>query len=288
MRFKNWWLVLGRIWKKIDEMREERWLATQPPVVLLKINKLLGQMKKLIASQQQYGSFKKAQKMLVEYRNTNILITELKSDALKQRHWDTLGSKRRVNWKLSDLTLGQVWDVDLLRNKALVRGVILVAQKEMALQLTLGSIREAWETYELDLTNCPVVKGLDGVFNKVMEHVNSLAAMKFSPYSKVFEEEAAILEGQLNCIRALFNVIIIVQHRWEYLEKASRSSTPETIVFFRTSRYQRYSSKFLVVMEEVSKSPKVVDVLKIAGVQRDLEDLAISFRKILHNLMKIE
>ena len=91
--------------------------------------------------------------------------------------------------------------------------------------------------------------------------------MKLLPYYKVFEKEAAILEGHLDCISALFNMLIIVQRRWEYLEKVFRSRTPETIVFFRTSRYQHFSSKFLVVMEEVSKSPKVVDVLKIAGVQ---------------------
>ena len=37
-----------------------------------------------------------------------MLIVELKSDALKDRHWKTLCKQLRVSWVLSELTLGQV------------------------------------------------------------------------------------------------------------------------------------------------------------------------------------
>lgn len=38
----------------------------------------------------------------------NMLVVELKSEALKERHWKQLMKQLRVNWVLSDLTLGQV------------------------------------------------------------------------------------------------------------------------------------------------------------------------------------
>ena len=38
----------------------------------------------------------------------NVLVTELKSEALKERHWKQLMKKLNVNWMLHDLTLGQV------------------------------------------------------------------------------------------------------------------------------------------------------------------------------------
>jgi hypothetical protein len=47
---------------------------------------------------------------------------------------------------LSDLTLGQVWDVNLQRNEAIVKDVILVAQGEMALEEFLKQV-----TYYLNL-----------------------------------------------------------------------------------------------------------------------------------------
>jgi len=67
----------------------------------------------------------------------------------------------------------------------------------MALKEVLKQVREAWENYELDITEhskCPVIRGWDDLFNKVKEHINSLAAMKLSPFYKVFEEEAATWE----------------------------------------------------------------------------------------------
>lgn len=69
-----------------------------------------------------------------------MLIVELKSDALKERHWRALMRKLRVNWVLSELSLGQVWDVDLQMNEGVVKDIILTAQGEMALEEFLRQV----------------------------------------------------------------------------------------------------------------------------------------------------
>ena len=52
-----------------------------------------------------------------------------------------------------------------------------------------SQVREAWQSYELELTNyqnkCKLIKGWDDLFEKVREHINSVSAMKLSPYYKV-------------------------------------------------------------------------------------------------------
>ena len=70
----------------------------------------------------------------------NIYVTELKSEALKERHWKDLMRRLRVHWVMTDLTLGQVWDVDLQRNEGVVKDVILVAQGEMGLEVFLRQV----------------------------------------------------------------------------------------------------------------------------------------------------
>ena len=45
-----------------------------------------------------------------------------------------------MSWLLSDLTLGQLWAVDLQKNESVVRDVILVAQGEMALEEFLKQV----------------------------------------------------------------------------------------------------------------------------------------------------
>lgn len=67
-------------------------------------------------------------------------VIELKSDALKDRHWKQLMRKLRVNWTFSDITLGQIWDVDLQANEAVVKDIIMTAQGEMALEEFLKQV----------------------------------------------------------------------------------------------------------------------------------------------------
>lgn len=80
----------------------------------------------------------------MSYKNlqVNVLVVELKSEALKERHWKQLTRRLGVKWILSDLTLGHVWDIDLQKNEHIVKDVILVAQGEMALEEFLKQVSE--------------------------------------------------------------------------------------------------------------------------------------------------
>ncbi|KOC68078.1 Dynein heavy chain, cytoplasmic [Habropoda laboriosa] len=282
---KGVWSELSKIWAQIDDTREKPWLSVQPRKLRQQLDGMMAQLKELPARLRQYSSYEYVKKMLQSYTKVNMLIVELKSDALKERHWKQLTRQLRVNWVLSELTLGQVWDVNLQKNEGIVKDIILVAQGEMALEEFLKQVRESWQTYELDLINyqnkCRLIRGWDDLFNKVKEHINSVAAMKLSLYYKVFEEEALTWEEKLNRINALFDVWIDVQRRWVYLEGIfSGSADIKTLLPVETSRFQSISSEFLGLMKKVSKSPMVMDVLNIPGVQRALERLADLLGKI--------
>jgi len=84
--------------------------------------------------------------------------------------------------------LGQVYDMDLKRNETLIKDVIIQAQGEMALEEYLKQVRETWTNYTLDLVNyqnkCRLIRGWDDLFTKCGENLNSLVAMKMSPYYK--------------------------------------------------------------------------------------------------------
>ena len=50
-------------------------------------------------------------------------------------------------------------------------------------------VRNCWQNYELELINyqnrSKIIRGWDDLFGKVKEHINSVQAMKLSPYYKV-------------------------------------------------------------------------------------------------------
>ncbi|XP_050421392.1 dynein heavy chain, cytoplasmic isoform X3 [Adelges cooleyi] len=282
---KGVWSELSKIWVQIDEIREKPWLSVQPRKLRQQLDGLTNQLKELPARFRQYSSYEYVKKLLQSYVKVNMTVIELKSEALKDRHWKQLMRKLRVNWSFSDVTLGQIWDVDLQANEAVVKDIIMTAQGEMALEEFLKQVRDTWQSYSLDLINyqnkCRLIRGWDELFNTVKEHINSVAAMKLSPYYKVFEEEALTWEEKLNRINTLFDVWIDVQRRWVYLEGIfSGSADIKTLLPVETSRFHNISSDFLGLMKKVSKSRMVIDVLNIQGVQRSLERLADLLGKI--------
>ena len=119
----------------------------------------------------------------------NSTIVALKSEALKERHWKSMMKQLNVVWVMADLTLGSVWAVDLLKNEMIVSDIITTAQGEMALEEFLKQVREKWNSYELELIDyqkkCRLIKGWDDLFDGVREHINSVSAMKLSPFYKV-------------------------------------------------------------------------------------------------------
>ena len=148
--------------------------------------------------------------------------------------------------------------MDLLKNEPLIRDVILVAQGEMALEEFLKQVKETWQTYQLDMIDyqnkCKLIRGWDDLFNKVKENINQVAAMKLSPYFRVFEEEALTWEDRLNRISALFDVWIDVQRRWVYLEgiftESAGLATSNSILFRLL-----FCEKLLICLEGKSMTP---------------------------------
>lgn len=114
----------------------------------------------------------------------------------------------------------------------------------MALQEFLKEIKEIWTAWELMLvgyqSKTMLVKGWDDLFNQCKEHLNSLTAMKGSPFYKAFEEEANAWDDKLNLINEVFDVWMDVQRRWVYLEGIFTGSAEiKSFLPTETSRFAR-------------------------------------------------
>jgi dynein heavy chain 1 len=282
---KGVWSELGKIWAQIDEQKDKQWLTVQPRKLRTQLDTLLNQMRDMPSRLRNYDSYNHVKRMLQDYVKVNLLIAELKSEALKERHWKQLMKRMNVSWNLNDLTLGQIWDINLLGYEQIIKDTLMVAQGEKALEEFLKQVSELWKSYTLELipyqNKCQIIKGWDDLFNKLKEHINSVSAMKLSPYYKEFEEEALSWEDKLNRINAVFDVWIDVQRRWVYLDGIFGGSADiKHLLPNETQKFQNVSSEFLTLMRKVSKSPLVLDILNIQGIQKTLERLADLLAKI--------
>lgn len=218
------WTALSGIWAQIHELRETNWATIQPRKLRQQLDTLLASTREMPSKMRQYAAFEFVQDLLRQLLKANTLVADLKSEALRERHWRQLVKALRLTtpYAPSSMTLGTIWDFDLKKKESLIRETIVQAQGEMALEEFLKQVKDTWTAYSLELVGYQnktrLIKGWDDLFAKCSENLNSLAAMKHSPYFRVFEEEASTWEDRLNRVHVLFDVWIDVQRQWVYLE----------------------------------------------------------------------
>ncbi|PSS05288.1 dynein heavy chain, N-terminal region 1-domain-containing protein [Coniella lustricola] len=285
--FKSVWASLALIWKSLNELREMLWTSVQPRKIRSSIDNLIKMTKDMPSRMRQYAAFEHIQNILRQYLKVNSLLGDLKSEAVRDRHWTKIWKQIKPGKRYSpvSMTLGDVWDLNLVATEVIIKDIITQAQGEMALEEFLKQVKEDWTNYQLDLVNyqnkCRLIRGWDDLFAKCSENLNSLQAMRHSPYYKEFEEEASTWEDRLNRVHVLFDVWIDVQRQWVYLEGVFTGNADiKHLLPIESSRFQNINSEFSAVMKKVYKQPTVLDVLNIPNVQKSLERLAELLNKI--------
>ena len=287
--FTSVWAALSTIWKSLDELREALWSNVQPRKTRQSIDSLIKMTKDMPSRMRQYAAFEHVQNVLRQLLKANPILADLKSEAVRERHWNKIfkALKPGKRYLPSSMTLGDIWDLQPLASESVIRDIIAQAQGELALEEFLKQVRETWTNYALDLVNyqskCRLIRGWDDLFAKCSENLNSLQAMRHSPYYKIFEEEASSWEDKLNRVHVLFDVWIDVQRQWVYLEGVFTGNADiKHLLPMESSRFQNINAEFLALLKKVTKAPYVLDVLNIPGVQKSLERLA----ELLHKIQK--
>ena len=285
--FMSVWAALSTIWNSLNDLRDTLWTSVQPRKLRQSIDNLIKMTRDMPSRMRQYAAFEHIQSVLRQLLKVNPLLSDMKSEAVRERHWVKIYKALRPGKRYSQVSmnLGDVWDLQLATSEAVIRDIVTQAQGEMALEEFLKQVRDTWQNYSLDLVNyqnkCRLIRGWDDLFTRCSENLNSLQAMRHSPYYKEFEEEASSWEDKLNRVHVLFDVWIDVQRQWVYLEGVFTGNADiKHLLPVESSRFQNINSEFFSVLKKVYKSPFVLDVLNISGVQKSLERLAELLNKI--------
>jgi len=101
---KTVWTALSGIWSQIGDLREMSWATVQPRKLREQINGLQNSTKEMPTRMRQYAAFEYVQDVLKGLLKSNIIVSELKSEALKDRHWKQLFKVLKTSSQVS-LTL---------------------------------------------------------------------------------------------------------------------------------------------------------------------------------------
>jgi dynein heavy chain 1 len=91
---------------------------------------------------------------LQKYRKVNQVYSELKSEAMKSRHWKIMLQKLKLSGKVKSreqLMLLDLWNADLIKNNKVVADIMAEARGELILEEFIKNIKETWSKQPLEL-----------------------------------------------------------------------------------------------------------------------------------------
>lgn len=229
----------------------------------------------------QYDAFTHLNETIKGYLSGHAVLNELKTEALKERHWKKVLSTLGIKVSLHQLTVGKLWEHGVISKRKAMGEILTVAQGEMALEVFLGQVRERWLKQELELVlyqnKVRLIRGWDDLFTALDDHLSGLVLMKSSPYYRAvreFQEEGKLWEDRLTNLREAFDSWVDVQRRWIYLEGIFFGSADiKAQLPTEWSRFRNVDAEFVSLMRRMSSRPYAMEALNIENLQRTLERL---------------
>eukprot|EP00917_Polyrhabdina_sp_WS-2016_P007442 GHVP01016658.1.p1 GENE.GHVP01016658.1~~GHVP01016658.1.p1 ORF type:complete len:4656 (-),score=837.71 GHVP01016658.1:4666-18633(-) len=283
------WNEMHKLEKGVHELKRIRWKEVIIKQVKSTLEQNVESIKTIPAKFKQYEAFELTRNNFEKMLKSLPFLSELQSDSVKERHWRKILDEMNIGVSYNDLTLEYIWNAHNETTETAVREILVQAQGEMALEEFLRIVKDLWSEYSLMLVSfknrTSLVKDWDALFALLDDHLSSLHSMKMSPYAKIFEEDASLLEEKLNRIRSIFEALQEVQRKWLYLEGVfTGSSDIQSLLPTEFAKFKQADTDFLSIMKKTSQKPRVLDVIAIDGLQKQLTrvgDLLTKIQKAL-------
>lgn len=113
------WQSVGEIWHTIEQIDHTPFQVYVHKSVKEALDTKQNEMREFPNRMRSYQIYECYTEFLKNYKKVNDILNDLRTDAMKPKHWKDLLAKLRITVKFNDLTLSDLWCADLLgRNKA--------------------------------------------------------------------------------------------------------------------------------------------------------------------------
>ena len=291
---KEVWQSLVKPGEELQACADTAWNAVIPRKIRASLDQILDELQGLPQTSLQFAACEQMVKAVRGHIKSLAIITDLRSQSMKPRHWESISLKLGVGWNITDLVLGDFWAVCSQENEHLFRDILAMAQGELGLEEYLKLVKEHWNVAMLEVVaykhKVSLIRGWDDVFSKLGEHSGSLASMRNSPYYKVFEGEASSWEDRLNSMRENMELWAEIQRRWVYLEGIFLSSADiKEQLPIEHAKFKTIDNEFVDLMRGVAKKPLILDVMGIPDLSQllfRLDDMLTKIQKSLYEYLE--
>jgi dynein heavy chain len=172
----------------------------------------------------QYKVWEDIKHSIDTFRETIPLIQDLRSKALRQRHWDALQDRLGLDFdpKSPEFTLNQILKLGFHNHAEFIGELAGNANKELNIEKALDELEIRWAGIELDVgaykDHYYKLKSTEDIAQFLEDDSVALSTMKASKFYHSFKDSIDRWEKKLSIISEVVEQVLTVQRKWIYLE----------------------------------------------------------------------
>ncbi|PNH08033.1 Dynein-1-alpha heavy chain, flagellar inner arm I1 complex [Tetrabaena socialis] len=254
----------SQLWSELDVSK----MMSGTEAVLVKLRKL--------KSLKLLPMYELVEKEIQGFHNSLPLMKELKSEALRKRHWSRLMEVTNQEFDMDPktFTLGNMFAMQLHKYAEEIGKITNAAVKELTIESEIRKLADVWREQRFELGKYMkgpedrgwVLRSTEDILVLLEDMGLNLQSMMASPFVRPFLTEVRAWEQKLSLIGECIEVWMHVQRKWMYLESIFVGSDDiRHQLPAEAKRFDNIDRQWQKIMNDTAKNTVVLDACVADG-----------------------
>ena len=274
------WDLVGLVNYMFEEWRSTLWNDIDTDAMENRCRELAKELRKMDKEIKGWDVYTGLDQMVKDMITSLRAVGELKSNAIRDRHWKQLMKTTGVSFVLTkDMKFQDLLSLQLHKYEDDVKVIVDRATKELSMEKVLSDLSKTWSamefTYEVhESTKTPLLRSSEELIETLEDNQVMLQNMMSSKYVAHFETQITKWQNILSTVDSVITLWLEVQQTWSSLENIFmgsediRAQLPED-----SRRFDKIDSDYKALMKDASKTPNCVEACTKEGLFEKLEHL---------------
>eukprot|EP00750_Incisomonas_marina_P009230 INCI15857.2.p1 GENE.INCI15857.2~~INCI15857.2.p1 ORF type:complete len:4529 (-),score=890.01 INCI15857.2:58-13644(-) len=211
-----------------DEQSQQLWSGLDTLKLTKGAEGIHKSIKKLPKELKELAVYKAVEECVVQFKDGIPLISLLKNEAMKPRHWKKLGEVTNITFDANSttFTLRSIFEMKLYRFQDAIEDIVNESVQELKLENALRNLEENWKTTRFSVRKYMkgtqfrghVLGAADEIVLELEDNLLLLQSMLGSRFVGIFLDQVKAWEKQLMNMSDTIDMWFRVQSKWMYLE----------------------------------------------------------------------
>ncbi|DBA86689.1 TPA: Dynein alpha chain, flagellar outer arm [Trebouxia sp. C0004] len=275
---KDVWDASSLVEQQFQVWRQTLWTDIRTDVMEEGTKAFVKEVKALPKAVRDEDCFKGLDLSVKNFLTSVPLVADLRSPAMRERHWTQLMTTTKVQFVLDDnFKLDDLLKLELHKFADEVGEIVDCAQKEEKMEQGLAKLKDTWSHVEFKFaqhkgTDVYLVKMAEEDFEALEDNQVLVQGMMANRYMNTFRDEILGWNKKLMNVADVNQIITEIQRTWAYLEslfihsEEVKKELPEAAV-----RFANIDKEVKIILKEFGEVKNCVAACNKQGLMKHLE-----------------